>query len=145
MLNSFETVYADTVKPRKGKIVIPATANVWKHELITAQILAQNGYDVTFLPIEAGFSGKSPDVLMMGLKWEIKSPKTSKLSALERNLKKATKQSGNIIIDSRRLDGLHDTTIQKFLVQKFKQQKTIKRLLFINKKREAIDISTLLK
>lgn len=77
---------------------------------------------------------------MMGVKWEIKSPKTDKLSTIERNLKKATKQSGNVILDSCRLDKLHDTTIQKF-----KQQKAIKRLIFINKKREAVDISTLMK
>jgi len=130
---------------QKGIIIIPADTNVWKHELITVQALASNGYDITFLPIKKGHTAKSPDILMMGHKWEIKSPKTDKLSAIERNLKRATKQSSNIILDSYRLDRLHDMTVQKFLIEKFKQQKAMKRLIFINKKRESIDISTLIK
>lgn len=76
--------------------------------------------------------------------YEIKSPKTDKLSAVERNLKRATKQSGNIIIDSRRMSKLRDVTIQKFLMQKLKQQKTIKQILFINRKHEVTDIGDLL-
>lgn len=86
---------------------------------------------------------KSPDILMGGVKWELKSPRTDKLSAIERNLKRATKQSENIIIDARRLHKIHDATVQRFLVQKFKQQKTISRLLFVNRKRQIIDISSI--
>lgn len=140
----FELVYANLMKCVKGKIVIPADVNVWQHELTTAQALAHNGYDVTFLTIKAGSSGKNPDILMMGVKWEIKSPKTDKLSAIERNLKRATKQSGNIIIDSHRLHKLRDVTVQTLLIQKLKQQKSIRRLIYINRKREAVDIGTLI-
>ena len=81
---------------------------------------------------------------MDDLKWEIKSPKTDKLTAVERNLKRATKQSSNIVIDSRRMSKLQDRTVQKFLVQKYKQQKTIKKLLFVNRKHQVIDISKLI-
>lgn len=38
---------------------------------------------------------------------------------------------------------IHDSSIQKLLIQKYKQQKTIKQLLFVNRKREVIDISKL--
>lgn len=60
------------------------------------------------------------DAVIDGVLYEIKSPKTDKLSAVERNLKRATKQSSNIIIDSRRMSKLHDATIRK----KFLSQKT---------------------
>jgi len=80
---------------------------------------------------------------MDGELWEMKAPKTDKLSAIERNLKRATRQSSNIIIDSHRLRKIHDQTVQHFLIKKFRQQRTISKLVFINRKREVIDISQL--
>ncbi len=132
------------VSKNKGEIRIPAGINVWKHELSTANALAQAGYVVEFLPTKDIKDTKSPDILMDGEKWELKAPKTDKLSAIERNLKRATKQSSNIVIDSHRLRKIHDSTIQALLLQKFKQQKTIKKLLFVNRKHQVIDISTLI-
>jgi len=129
----------------KGEIRIPAGLTVWQHELATAEALAKAGYVVEFLPIDSRKDAKSPDVVMSGEKWEIKSPKTDKLSAVERNLKRATKQSGNIVIDSKRMSKLQDRTVQKFLISKYKQQRTIKNLIFINRQRLVIDISTLVK
>jgi hypothetical protein len=128
----------------KGEIRIPAGVNVWKHELSTANALAQAGYIVEFLPTKDIKDMKSPDILMDGEKWELKAPKTDKLSAIERNLKRATKQSGNVVIDSHRLQKIHDSTVQMFLLQKFKQQKTIKKLLFVDRKHQVIDISKLI-
>jgi hypothetical protein len=132
------------ISKNKGEIRIPAGINVWKHELSTADALAQAGYVVEFLPTKDIKDTKSPDILMDGEKWELKAPKTDKLSAIERNLKRATKQSGNIVIDSHRLRKIHDSSVQAFLLQKFKQQKTIKKLLFVNRKHQVIDISKLI-
>lgn len=128
----------------KGEIRIPAGVTVWQHELATAEALAAAGYIVEFLPISTRKDSKSPDIFMNGEKWELKSPKTDKLSAIERNLKRATKQSGNVVIDSRRMHKLQDRTVQKFLIQKYKQQKTIKQLLFVNRKHQIIDIGKLI-
>ena len=109
----------------------------------TAHSLARYGYIVEFVVINHGRGTKTADVIIDSVLYEIKSPRTDKLSAVERNLKRATKQSGNIIIDSRRMSKLHDATIQKFLAQKLKQQKSIKSILFVNRKHEVIDISTI--
>lgn len=128
----------------RGEIRIPAGINVWKHELNTANALAETGYVVEFLPTKDIKDTKSPDILMNSEKWELKAPKTDKLSAIERNLKRATKQSNNIVIDSHRLRKIHDSTVQAFLLQKFNQQKTIKKLFFVNRKRQVIDISKLI-
>jgi contact-dependent growth inhibition (CDI) system CdiA-like toxin len=128
----------------KGEIRIPAGINVWKHELSTANALARAGYIVEFLPTKDIKDTKSPDILMDGEKWELKTPKTDKLPAIERNLKRAAKQSGNIVIDSRRLRKIHDSTVQEFLARKFSQQKTIKQLLFVDRKHQVIDISALI-
>ncbi len=127
----------------KGEIKIPAGISIWQHELATAEVLAKTGYIVEFLPVNKSKNSKSPDILMNGKKWEIKSPKTDKLSAVERNLKRATKQSSNIVIHSQRMHKLQDRAVQKFLLQKYQQQKTIKQLLFVNRKHQVIDISKL--
>lgn len=126
-----------------GKVIIPANVQPWGHELKTAHTLAQKGYTVEFVAVSNDHRAKTADVVIDGVLYEIKSPKTDKLSAIERNLKRATKQSSNIIVDSRRMNKLHDATVQKFLRQKLKQQKTIQRLLFVTRKHEVIDISKL--
>jgi trehalose utilization protein len=128
----------------EGSIIIPAGLDVWDHELKTAQVFARNGYIVQFLVTDQTYRMKTADVLIGNETYEIKSPKADKLSAVERNLKRAARQSGNIIIDSRRMSKVHDATIQKFLAQKLKQQKTIKKLLFVNRKHQIIDINTLI-
>ena len=123
---------------KSGKVIIPASVEPWAHELKTAQALAQSGFEVEFVAVSNTHRAKSADVVIDGELYEMKSPVTDKLSAIERNLKKATKQSSNIIIDSRRMSNLHDSTIQRFLSQKFKQQKAINKLLFINRKGEVL-------
>jgi DNA-binding sugar fermentation-stimulating protein len=81
---------------------------------------------------------------MSGKKWELKSPKTDKLTAIERNLKRASKQSANIVIDTGRLKKIHDATVQNLLIHKLKQQRTIKRLILVDRKRRVIDINRLI-
>jgi hypothetical protein len=129
---------------KPGKVIIPAGISPWAHELKTAHALAWHGFTVEFVTVSNNHKAKTADVVIDGTLYEIKSPKTDKLSAVERNLKRATKQSSNIIIDSRRMSKLHDATIQKFLAQKLKQQKTIKKILFVNRKHKVIDISDIL-
>jgi hypothetical protein len=127
---------------KAGKIVIPHGINIWHHELLTADALTGAGYVVEFLAAKNVKHAKSPDVLMAGETWEIKCPAASKLSAVERNLKRAYRQSANIVFDSHRMGRLPDASIQKELIKQFKLTKNIKRILFVNRKREVIDIST---
>ena len=129
------------MKKPKGEIRIPAGVSIWKHELDTANVLAAAGYVIEFLASRNVQNNKSADIVINGEEWELKAPKSDRLAAIERNLKRATKQSSNIVIDSRRMSKLHDKTIQQFLIQKLQQQKTIKKLLFINRKHELIDIN----
>jgi len=131
-------------KKTRGSVIIPAGLDIWDHEIRTAQVFARDGHTVQFMVADQGYRRKTADVLIDGVAYEIKSPKADKLSAIERNLKRATRQSSNIIIDSRRMSKIHDTTIQSFLAQKLKQQKTIKMLLFVNRKHQIIDISELI-
>ena len=84
------------------------------------------------------------DILLDGVEYEIKSPITNKPDKLERNIKRALKQSKNIIIDSSRIKGMRDDNLRRFLVKKARQQKQIGRLLLITKRGRIIDIKTLI-
>lgn len=128
----------------KGEVRIPAGVIIWRHELSTASVLAAAGCVVEFLAVTHGNS-KSPDILMNGVKWEIKSPVAQRLPAIERNLKRAYSQSANIVFDSRRMGRLPDQSIQRELVKQFVLTKDIKQILFINRKAKIIDISDLAK
>ena len=137
-------IVAMSADNKPGKIIISHGAHAWPHELLTAGALAEAGYIIEFLAIKNMKHAKSPDVLIGGEVWEIKSPVASKLSAVERNLKRAYRQSANIVFDSHRMGRLPDKSIQNELIKQFKLTKNIKQILFVNRKRDVIDISKLI-
>jgi hypothetical protein len=128
---------------RKGKIIILSDRAPWPHELRVAEILAQANHVVEFLP-EAPI--KTADILLNGTKFEIKSPKTGKINTFEHNIKRALKQSKNIIIDLSRMDGrkIPEHRAIAFLAAKCQKHPQIKQLLVVTKQRRIIDIKTML-
>lgn len=127
-----------------GKIIIHPNVDVWEHEISSAKALANSGYVIEFQINKNIEFTKSPDILINNKLWEIKSPRSSKLVSIERNLKKAYHQSKNIVFDSQRMGKLPDKSILKELIKQFKLTKNIKMLLFINRKRKVIDISKII-
>ena len=54
-----------------GKVIIPANAKPWPHELRVAKILARAGFQVEFIPEE---NIMTPDIYLNGTMFETKSP-----------------------------------------------------------------------
>ncbi|MBQ6320714.1 hypothetical protein IJI17_00605 [Candidatus Saccharibacteria bacterium] len=81
----------------------------------------------------------TPDVKVDGVEYEIKSPETEKISSLEQSIRTALKQCPNIIIDSSRMK-MRDDRARRFLVKKCREQKQIKKMMFVTKRGEIIDI-----
>ena len=124
---------------RKGIFIAPKR-KLWPHELRVAEILAAAGYSVEFIE-ESNLH--TPDILLDGTDYEIKSPKSGSANSLEHLLKKALKQSSNIIIDTSRIRKMRDDSICNFLVAQAKSRKQIKKLIMISKSGQIIDIFTL--
>ena len=118
------------------KIIIPKNLNPWPHELRIARILCAGGYRVEFVP--ASNTAKMPDFWINGVEYELKSPISNKISAIERNLKRASKQSLNIVFDSSRMKGLRDDIVLREIKARFLADRIIKRVLFVNKKGKLI-------
>ena len=124
----------------RGKVVVPANANPWPHELRVAKILALAGYAVEFIP---EINTKTADILLDGIEFEIKSPKSANANSLEHILKKAVKQSCNIIIDTSRMKNVRDDNTRRFLINQVRIRRQINNLIMITKQGQIIDISAL--
>lgn len=134
-------VESPTVKYGRGSYFVPADRDPWPHEIKTAKALAKAGYKIKFLS-ETGDSLKC-DAEIDNEAWEFKAPRTDKMNQIQNNLKKANKKTAFIIIDSCRIKSLPDKKIQNYLAERLKNQKSIKKLLYINRKREIVDIGNL--
>lgn len=124
----------------RGKVVVPANANPWPHELRVAKILALAGYAVEFIPET---NTKTADILLDGIEFEIKSPKSANANSLEHILKKTVKQSCNIIIDTSRMKNVRDDNTRRFLINQVRIRRQINNLIMITKQGQIIDISAL--
>lgn len=125
---------------KQGTIKAPSNLNIQIHELATARALADAGYDVEFAHKTEGNRVTSADVIVNGVLWEMKSPQAGSRRAIERNLRKASKQSANIIFDSQRMKGISDAEVKRELHKYADLIKAIRRLWFVNCNREVIDI-----
>lgn len=123
-----------------GNIIIPGDANVWPHEQKTARALARAGYTVEFVKKSEDPYATSADVLINGTLWEMKSPTASNIKAVERNLKRARWQSGNIVFDSRRMKGIPDAAIERELRKWASELSGVSHVLFVNRHGAVIDI-----
>ncbi len=124
---------------KSGKI-IPNGVSLEKHELDTVLVFTQLGIDVEFIAISSTPHTKSPDLLMSGKIWEMKSPIGHSKSTLEHCFKKAAKQSENIIIDLRRLKIRNDLAISQ-LKYLFSKSRRVKSLKAITKRAEVLDFN----
>ena len=70
------------------------------HEIEVARILARYfKTDVLFLEPINSYKQRTPDIIMSGVEWKIKVPVGgSKKSTIEKQIKKATRQSNNIVV-----------------------------------------------
>ena len=119
-----------------GRIIIPADVNPWPHERRVAKILALAGHRVEFIP-ETKI--KTPDIYLDYTMYEIKSPVSNKMDAVERNIARVLTKCPNIIFDSSRMK-VRDDQIMRELIKRRQVGKGIKKLLFINKRGIIIDI-----
>ena len=123
-----------------GKIIIPAGVNVWPHELETAKALVNFSHTVEFKRKTEGYKVYSADAYIDGVLWEFKAPNGSKLDTVERNLRRAKEQSDHVVFDSIRMKKVPDFAIKREILSKAPLISGIRGVIFVNRKRECIDI-----
>ena len=129
-------------KINPGQVIIPAghPNPPEPHEVEAAYILARHYQEtVEFLIPVDDYKRKSADIVMLGVEWEIKCPHGASKSTIGNQFRFASKQSKNIIIDTRRTS-LEYESIEKRVLFETKRRPTIKRVVLIDKLEKVIEI-----
>lgn len=109
-----------------------------RYELSAAQLLAHYfKVDVEFIQRS---NYKTPDFLIAGTSWELKSPTGEGKNNIERQLQAGLKQAPNIILDARR-SKIHISKIRSELNRQFRLTKSMKRLVLIEKNGKVIELT----
>ena len=124
----------------RGQIIVDEGANVWPHEMLTAEALAAAGYKLRFLRRSMELRARSADLLIDGELWEMKAPRSDKPRAIDKNIRKALHQASCVVFDSRRMKRIPDAVVERELRKSALGLKRMRHLLFVNKKGRVIDI-----
>jgi len=123
---------------KMGIIVIPNNVYPEKHELATANVFTKLGKNVEFLAPSRTKKAKTPDVMIDGEVWEMKSPIGNSKYTIQNQFKRAAHQARNLIFDSRRTK-LPSKYIEKEITKQMSLRKSIKKLRLITKSGRVID------
>ena len=124
-------------RKQQGKI-IPNGVLLKEHEYKTVLFFTERGYDVELIPPTNSPKSKSPDIIMQGLVWEMKSPQGKGKNNVSNNLKKASKQSANIIFDFRRYNKRIVKSAIREAINLYGDSRRIKRMYVITDDEELL-------
>ena len=70
----------------------------------------------------------------------MKAPRSNKASAVDKNVRKALHQAKRVVFDSRRMKSIPDATVERELRKSAATLRSMRHLLFVNRKGQVIDI-----
>lgn len=123
----------------KYRVIIPTTLKPApaRYEITAATLLAEYfKSDVEFI---LRSNHKTPDFLINGVKWELKSPTGDGKYNIQHQIKAAAKQSANVVFDARR-SKMHMAKIRNEVERHFVYTKPIKRLILIDKNKAIVEL-----
>jgi len=124
----------------KYRVIIPTDLKPSPaHYEITAATLLAN-YFKTDVEFVLRSNQKTPDFLINGVKWELKSPTGDGKYNVQHQIKAAAKQSANVVFDARR-SKMHMTKIRSEVERHFGYTKPIKRLILIDKYKAIVELT----
>ena len=130
------------MKQEKAQVIIPPNIDIppSSQEIETAWILARYyQQSIEFLKPLDDYKRKTPDFVMSGILWEMKSPEGNSKTTIGRILKRASKQSRNIVIDCNRT-ALTDDNIIKVLRFELGKRRQIKKIILVTKNKEIVEL-----
>ena len=124
---------------KRGKL-IDNHVHLQDHEWKTVDTLLDKGNDIELIPAAKSKNHRKPDILMGGIRWEIKAPKGDGKRNAQNKIQDAVGQSPYIIIDLFRCKMAEPRALRDF-EREFRLSKPAKRLMIIKKNREILDFS----
>ena len=118
----------------------PPTQQPSEREISVARLLSVHfKCIVVFIAPNKGFKQKTPDIIMLGNTWEIKSPTGSSKNTIEYQIRTALRQSPNVIFDGRFIK-IGDKFTVKELKHKSALHRRLKRLIYVSKDETVLEI-----
>jgi len=112
-----------------------------QHEIEAAYLLSEHfNCTVKFLIPVDDFKRKTPDIMMLGKAWEMKSPTGTSRMTVGNQFKRASAQSSYLVFDARRLK-FADEIIERRVRYEFSQRQTIKKVILIKRTTEIVEIN----
>ncbi len=124
---------------KQGKIT-PNGVVLHTHENATVVYLTAQGFDIELIPPVQLKGARTPDIKMLGIDWEIKSPRSNGKYTIEHSFRSALKQSPNIIFDIRGSKMLQQKCVAE-IERRFNDFKKVKRVMIITKRHKLLDLS----
>ena len=109
-----------------------------EHEYATVKLLLENGYNVELVPTSQIKGMRTPDLVINGITWEMKSPTGSGRHTIKHTLQNASHQSVSVIVDLRRC-GIPEDKAVKELEQGFQLSRRFRRMKIVLKSGELLD------
>lgn len=110
-----------------------------RHEMMTVNFLLRLGFNIELIPKSNRAGVRTPDLRMLNLEWEMKSPKGQGKYLLQNVVHRAARQSENIIVDLRRVK-IHPMKCLNELDKQFNYSKRCRRMKVITKTGEVVDL-----
>jgi hypothetical protein len=130
-------------KNDNAAVIIPSNLDVLPepHEIEVAWILARHfSCSVQFMKRIDSYKIKTPDIEMLGIQWEMKSPTGNSKTTIRRQFARASKQSKYIVIDSRRSE-LPETIFENRLRYELSEWRSVKKVILITKAGKVVEIA----
>lgn len=124
---------------KAGRVIEENGIIPWPHEKHSAAALAKVGYVVRFIP--ANSTLRTADVYLDDTRFEMKAPCGKDINCIERNIKRAIQKCPNLILDSCRMKKVSDNSICNLLVSRLQKGHGLKRVIFIKRNGEVVDIN----
>ena len=102
------------------------------HEFSTVHLLIENGYNIELIPPSQIEGMRTPDMVMNGSIWEMKSPDGGSKQTIKNNIQNAKHQACNMILDLRRCK-VPEAQALKDAEMHFKLSKRLRKLKIITK------------
>jgi len=117
---------------RKNASNTAVSVYVTAYEQLAVDYLRRAGYGVEFIPVSRNLYQRTPDILLNGIAWEIKTPLGNGSRTIENSIRSSKHQSPRLVLDIRFTKRIESQCIKE-AKSRFRKVKKLEQLLLIRK------------
>ena len=103
------------------------------HEQLTVDYLLERGYRIELIPASMIPGVKTPDMMINGIPWEMKTFSRLHWRTIERSFRRALNQAPNVVYDLRSFPAHQEAAAIKMILKAYSLSRAAHRLMIITK------------